>query len=149
MQRGLFNTVTITWYIWLYIRTRTQAPKPPTNSTAPILNNPVYDVGAGTQQVTNNNSVGPTYEQIDEAGNRYDVIGNRVDPVTNGEHTIRTMYYTTLGGQVIVTWLRQTPPPRITRFQHETIQRWIQTKTFNDNMYSVKAILQYRCMVIL
>ncbi len=74
----------------VYITTRSHAPKPSTNSTASILTNPVYGVGPGTQEVTNNSSVGPTYEQIDDAGNRYDVIRNRADPVINGEHMTTT-----------------------------------------------------------
>ena len=74
----------------VYITTCSHAPKPSTNSTAPILTNPVYGVGPGTQEVTNNSSVGPTYEQIDDAENRYDVIRNRADRVKNGEHMTTT-----------------------------------------------------------
>ena len=53
--------------------------------------------------VTNNTSVGPTYEQIDEAGNGYDVIRNRVDPVTNGEHTYNVLHHTGRSGDSHVT----------------------------------------------
>ena len=60
-------------------------------------------MGPGTQEVTNNSSVGPTYEQIDDAGNRYDVIRNRTDPVTNGEHTYNVLHHTGRSGDRHVT----------------------------------------------
>ncbi len=92
-----------------YIRTRSHAPEPSTNSATPILTNPVYGMGPGTQEVTNNSCVGPTYEQIDDAGNRYDVIRNRADPVTNGEHTYNVLHHTGRSGDSHMTETSTTP----------------------------------------
>ena len=86
--------------------TRSHAPKPSTNLAAPILTNPVYGMGPGTQE---DSSVGPTYEQIDDAGNRYDVIRNRADPVTNGEHTYNVLHQIGRSGDSHMTEANTTP----------------------------------------
>ncbi len=109
-QKGLFNLTNKHRKITLYnYRSRSHAPKPPTNSAAPILTNPVYGMGQGTQEVTNNSSVGHTYEQIDDAGNRYDVIRNRTDPVTNGDHTYNVLHHTGRSGDSHMTEASTTP----------------------------------------
>ncbi len=95
--------------IYNYFRSRSHAPKPSTNSAAPILTNPVYGMGPGTQEVTNNSSVGHTYEQIDDAGNRYNVIRNRADPVKNGEHTYNVLHHTGRSGDSHMTETNTTP----------------------------------------
>ncbi len=88
------------------LRSRSHVPKPSTNS---ILTNPVYGVGPGAQEVTNNSSVGHTYEQIDDAGNRYDVIRNRADPVTNGDHTYNVLHHPRRSGDSHLTEANTTP----------------------------------------